>query len=313
MLVADDESWATSQKTAYQTQIRLIFKKILETISIIEKELRSMTLDPSINEHYGNPQISGNNDNRTDQNNQLIERLKPSHRNHPSKANARNNANGPELSVSPIKKLVKFFKSKKLANKIERQEERKARSSRYKNLQLIKYVKKGNTKWVKKWLKAGADVNCLDGKTRTPLFLAASKGHLEVAKDLLSHPKIKVNRSDKFGQTPLWKAVHHGHWDVAKELLMHHDIDMDEVAEYCLDKLVRDNDVDSIRGIASNGYSKEVYEYLCNNAVKSDNTELKKWFSERQQSLVSGYSGKNVPEDLLNIVKKYLNSNLTNR
>ncbi|MCP4747668.1 MAG: ankyrin repeat domain-containing protein [Desulfobacteraceae bacterium] len=462
-----------------------------------------MTLDPAQSSNSNNVYQSGQNgnDNRTNQNNQPTEKLQPSNQNHTFKANVRNNANGPELSVPPIKKLTQFVKSNKLAKNTEKQNEKKAYSQDDKDLGLFECVRKDNAIWVKKWIDAGADVNrtiyktshwvdkiasplefkrtgwhhfrnyvspqksyswCKSVETSTlieaaehgnakvlnlilsrpeidvnkaiakdgqpPLCWAAENGHIEIVKLLLSHPEIDVNKTDKYNLTALWWATWNGRTDIAKlllshpdidvnkadnydetvlyeaartgrieivkELLSHYDIDMnkanywdktplsaavcgghveiiklllsyldievnkpdnygetvlckaarkgyaeivklllshpyikmnEDVRKY-LDRLIGNNDVDSIQEIVLNGCSNEVYEHLYFKAFYADNPQLLEIFKGRLNCLVSGYAntealgghnkayGKTkVPEGLLKIVKNYLNPNLIER
>ncbi|KXZ42427.1 hypothetical protein GPECTOR_147g11 [Gonium pectorale] len=63
-----------------------------------------------------------------------------------------------------------------------------------------------------------ADVNAADKYELTPLHAAASAGHLELVKELLAKG-ADVNSADKGGQTPLRVAASKGHWGVVKELL----------------------------------------------------------------------------------------------
>jgi len=75
----------------------------------------------------------------------------------------------------------------------------------------------GDVVEVQNLLAAGADVNALDGSGETPLFLAACRGHAEVAKLLLqagADPEI----ASPMGGTPLWQATGQGHLDVCKVL-----------------------------------------------------------------------------------------------
>ena len=65
------------------------------------------------------------------------------------------------------------------------------------------------------------DVNAVyDGETA--LTQACSEGHLDVVKELVNHPKIKINMPEiNFNNTPLIAATAFGHTDIVKELLEH--------------------------------------------------------------------------------------------
>lgn len=65
------------------------------------------------------------------------------------------------------------------------------------------------------------DVNAVNKHCSTALHLAAKHGHLEVVKQLLSHPDINPNRVNRQGNTPLNCAVVSGHLWVVHALLAH--------------------------------------------------------------------------------------------
>ena len=71
---------------------------------------------------------------------------------------------------------------------------------------------------VKILLKHRASVDLLDDDERTPLHLAASGGHSQVAK-LLLEAKSKINQLDKRKSSPLEIAARKGHVDMVKILL----------------------------------------------------------------------------------------------
>ncbi|MCP4747667.1 MAG: ankyrin repeat domain-containing protein [Desulfobacteraceae bacterium] len=247
-----------------------------------------MAFDPAQFSNSNNVYQSGQNgnDNRTNQNNQPAENLQPSNKNHTPKANVRNNANGPELSVSPIKKLTQFVKSKKLAKKTERQNERKAYSQDDKNLKLFKYVSKGNAKWVKKWIDAGADVNggmyevekrvkrlwLIGGYTDTWKHSHYSvrfeskrvNNRTKVIRSYRAHTPLNwaawegytdvvkslLSRpeTDVNDDNPLWWAAWEGHTDVVKLLLSHPDIKVNRGA---LSRAIKNRHADIVKLLLS--------------------------------------------------------------
>jgi ankyrin repeat protein len=60
-------------------------------------------------------------------------------------------------------------------------------------------------------------VNAADAEGKTPLHLAAHKGHRGVA-ELLRRRKARINAKDAAGSTPLQAAEAQGHEDVAELL-----------------------------------------------------------------------------------------------
>ena len=62
----------------------------------------------------------------------------------------------------------------------------------------------------------------------TPLFIAASRGHTKLVRQLIqSTPNLDVNRpGTKNGSTALFVAAEHGHSDIVRLLIHHKDIDV---------------------------------------------------------------------------------------
>jgi len=72
---------------------------------------------------------------------------------------------------------------------------------------------------VKELLEKGADPNTQDEKGRTPLYWAASEGHVDVVRLLLERG-VDPNTQDEFGDTPLHEAAYKGRVDVVELLLV---------------------------------------------------------------------------------------------
>jgi len=66
----------------------------------------------------------------------------------------------------------------------------------------------------------GINVNIKDNYGRTPLHIAASSGHVNIAKELV-HRKADINCEDANGNTPLRVALEKGQQDII-QLLLHH-------------------------------------------------------------------------------------------
>ncbi|KAK7228087.1 hypothetical protein V2G26_000257 [Clonostachys chloroleuca] len=73
---------------------------------------------------------------------------------------------------------------------------------------------------------ANRDIDCKDDRGRTPLSLAAARGHKRVVQLLLLRGDVDVNATDKEGRTPLSWAVAAGHKEVMELLLAHPGIDI---------------------------------------------------------------------------------------
>ena len=73
-------------------------------------------------------------------------------------------------------------------------------------------------KFMRFFVKLGADVNQLDNEGRTPLSWAARNGHIETVKALLK-AGANVNQADRLGETPLYWAALNGHIETVKALL----------------------------------------------------------------------------------------------
>ncbi|OWM62656.1 hypothetical protein CDL15_Pgr019950 [Punica granatum] len=71
---------------------------------------------------------------------------------------------------------------------------------------------------LKRLVRAGADPRVTDYNGRSPLHVAASTGHEEIASFLIEQG-VALNDSDKFGNTPLLEAIKNGHDQIAALLL----------------------------------------------------------------------------------------------
>ncbi|WOL20137.1 potassium channel KOR1-like isoform X1 [Canna indica] len=78
----------------------------------------------------------------------------------------------------------------------------------------------GDLDHLKGLIKAGADPKKTDYDGRSPLHIAASRGHENITLFLIQE-HLDVNLSDKFGNTPLLEAVIHGHDRIASLLFTH--------------------------------------------------------------------------------------------
>eukprot|EP00644_Phytophthora_capsici_P000016 jgi/Phyca11/4920/fgenesh1_pm.PHYCAscaffold_4_\ len=80
-------------------------------------------------------------------------------------------------------------------------------------------VKSGDVAKLQKLLSSGINLDVKDEDERTPLHLACALGQLEVAEFLLEHAKAAVNVQDDAGWTPLMSAASAGHGEIVRLLL----------------------------------------------------------------------------------------------
>jgi hypothetical protein len=77
---------------------------------------------------------------------------------------------------------------------------------------------KGDEKFVRGLLEAGADMEATDRSNYTPLHIAAFYGKKQVLEDLLD-AGANINTPNSWGETPLHDAVSRGETEIAEELL----------------------------------------------------------------------------------------------
>ena len=67
-------------------------------------------------------------------------------------------------------------------------------------------------------LRPGEDVNRANFEGWTPLYMAASEGHMDIVNALLE-AGADPNEADNRGQTPLYRAAYWGHTEIVEALL----------------------------------------------------------------------------------------------
>ncbi|KAL4577960.1 hypothetical protein LXL04_014075 [Taraxacum kok-saghyz] len=118
----------------------------------------------------------------------------------------------------------------------------------------------GDLSQLKSLIRAGADPSIKDYDGRSPLHLAASKGHENIALYLIQQG-VEVNIYDNFGNTPLFEAIKSGHDKVASLLVEKGaSLKIDDSGSFlCLS--VSRGDIDFIRRILSNGIDPNSKDY----------------------------------------------------
>lgn len=118
----------------------------------------------------------------------------------------------------------------------------------------------GDLTQLKSLIRAGADPNKKDYDGRTPLHLAASKGHKDVTLFLIQEGG-EVNISDNFGNTPLLEAIKNGHDNIASLLVKEGgSLKIDDAGSFLCSSVAR-GDIDFIRRILSNGIDPNSKDY----------------------------------------------------
>ena len=79
-----------------------------------------------------------------------------------------------------------------------------------KKRKLLGAARHGNLETVQQLLKEGVNVNVVDDKECTPLWLAANGGHNDVVRELVATPNVELDKPCKYGSSPLTRAVYTG-------------------------------------------------------------------------------------------------------
>ncbi|BAT81280.1 hypothetical protein LR48_Vigan07g077300 [Vigna angularis] len=118
----------------------------------------------------------------------------------------------------------------------------------------------GDLHQLKGLIRAGADPNKTDYDGRSPLHLAASRGHEDITFFLIQE-RVDVNIKDNFGNTPLLEAVKNGNDRVASLLVKEGASMKIENAGSFLCTAVARGDSDYLRRLLSNGMDPNLKDY----------------------------------------------------
>ena len=115
---------------------------------------------------------------------------------------------------------------------------------------LIEATESGDLNGVKKLLKAGANANVADDAAHTPLYYAAAKGYVDIARELIGHG---ADIDLVGGDSPLLWACNYGHFDMVKLLIANGaDVDAKRISDHST----------PLRSAAIWGGKKEIIELL---------------------------------------------------
>ncbi|KAI5839408.1 hypothetical protein DFP73DRAFT_634605 [Morchella snyderi] len=141
-------------------------------------------------------------------------------------------------------------------------------------------------------LQRGDDPNCVNHDGRTSLFYAAVRDHHEVARMLIDHESVDINKTNNYSHTPISQALYNNSTAVAAMLLEREDLRVNEVGFECATALtagITDNSVDSVRlllkreDVAVNGVAGQpIALYPLWHAVKCRSVDALEALLERQ-------------------------------
>ncbi|KAL8111822.1 hypothetical protein AgCh_019501 [Apium graveolens] len=122
----------------------------------------------------------------------------------------------------------------------------------YMSINLLTVVSTGNAAFLDELLKARLDLDIGDSKGRTPLHIAASKGHEECVLVLLKHA-CNIHLRDVEGNTAMWDAIAAKHHSIFRILYHWASISDPCTAGYLLTTDARRNDVAVMKELLKHG------------------------------------------------------------
>ncbi|TEY15959.1 hypothetical protein BOTCAL_2527g00010 [Botryotinia calthae] len=85
--------------------------------------------------------------------------------------------------------------------------------------QFYNAAKLGNKKKIQSLLEQGVEQDLPNPRKVTPLWIAASNGHIEVVRLLLGTKSVNLNATDVPGRSPIFWAAANGHEEIVRLLL----------------------------------------------------------------------------------------------
>jgi ankyrin repeat protein len=86
----------------------------------------------------------------------------------------------------------------------------------------------GRSEVVAQLLLESARVDAVDELGETPLFVAASKGNVNIVAQLLAFEGVDVNKAKEDGTTPLYIAAQKGNVNIVAQLLAFEGVDVNK-------------------------------------------------------------------------------------
>ncbi|KAI7730082.1 hypothetical protein M8C21_022050 [Ambrosia artemisiifolia] len=135
------------------------------------------------------------------------------------------------------------------------------------SMNLLTIAGTGNAAFLDELLKARLDPDISDSKGRTPLHIAASKGHEECVLVLLKHA-CNIHLRDIYGNTALWDAIASNHHSIFRILLHWASISDPFIAGELLCKVAKRNDLTVMKGLFKHGLLVDTKDHHGSTAIQ---------------------------------------------
>ncbi|KAJ0681783.1 putative cyclic nucleotide-binding domain, potassium channel, voltage-dependent, EAG/ELK/ERG [Helianthus annuus] len=168
------------------------------------------------------------------------------------------------------------------------------------SMNLLTVAGTGNAAFLDELLKARLDPNISDSKGRTPLHIAASKGHEECVLVLLKHA-CNMHLRDIYGNTALWDAIASNHHSVFRILLHWASISDPFIAGELLCRVAKTNDLTVMKGLFKHGLLVDSKDHHGSTAIQiavsTNNIEMVKLLMMNGADVNDQAVKNNIPEE----------------